>query len=131
MTACAEIVRWMVRDVTCMIIFYLGIIWVFRLVRWMQRKPLLLILSYHGARQRAAYLDMFFPPELFAEQMRYLSGRYACVTIDEVMMPAFTRVFTSTRKMLVERARVSRRFSRVIMSWKATSTLSGSMPKDS
>lgn len=81
----ASMIKWLVRATVCGVIYYSGALAVLRWKRLRSGGSRVVILGYHGVRERPNFIEMFCSPELFDRQMRFIAQRYSAGTLDDVL----------------------------------------------
>jgi peptidoglycan/xylan/chitin deacetylase (PgdA/CDA1 family) len=77
--------RWVAKYLVATLVYYSGLLSVFRFLRRQCGKGRILILAYHAISDFPNYLDMFMGVSKFSSQIRYLKTHYQVIGIDEAV----------------------------------------------
>jgi len=83
---------YLVRYCASVLVFYSGLLALYRVVRRHLGSPRALILAYHGFRSDLPFIEMFMPPEIFRKQVAYLTRAFDVMSLGEYVTARQTDV---------------------------------------
>jgi peptidoglycan/xylan/chitin deacetylase (PgdA/CDA1 family) len=73
------------RFMASVVVYYSGLVLLLKALRGSVSGPRVRILAYHGFRDGLPYIELFLPPVLFREQVKYLRGAYDLMSLTDYL----------------------------------------------